>query len=135
MFIVNLFNYNTTLLKLLFKVCILRVLWCSVCFCTGHFVMVPINLTCPHCLQHFFFEHLFHLYYHLKYPLPTKQKKVSFLFFHCWPRQASEGELTARSGRKLRQCFRVRQSLKPTDTDSWSCLWLWMLPYHRRTLF
>jgi len=25
--------------------------------------MVPINLTCPHCLQHFFFEHLFHLYY------------------------------------------------------------------------
>jgi len=37
-------------------------LWCSVCFCTGHFVMVPINLTFPHCL-HFFFEHLFHLYY------------------------------------------------------------------------
>ena len=36
--------------------------WCSVCFCTGHFVMVPLNLTCPHCLQHFFFEHLFHLY-------------------------------------------------------------------------
>jgi len=29
-------------------------------FCTGHFVMVPIKLTCPHCLQHFFFEHLFH---------------------------------------------------------------------------
>ena len=27
-----------------------------------HFVMVLINLTCPHCLQHFFFEHLFHLY-------------------------------------------------------------------------
>ena len=24
--------------------------------------MVPINLTCPRCLQHFFFEHLFHLY-------------------------------------------------------------------------
>ena len=38
-------------------------LWCSVCFCTGHFVMVPINLTCPHCLQHFFFELLFHLLY------------------------------------------------------------------------
>jgi len=31
-------------------------------FCTGHFVMVPINSTCPHCLQHFFFEHLFHIY-------------------------------------------------------------------------
>ena len=45
------------------RLCILRVLWCSVCFCTGHFVTVPINLTCPHCLQHFVFEHLFHLYY------------------------------------------------------------------------
>jgi len=36
---------------------------CDFCvFCTGHFAMVPTNLTCPHCLQHFFFEHLFHLY-------------------------------------------------------------------------
>jgi len=26
--------------------------------CTGHFVMVPLNLT---CLQHSFFEHLFNL--------------------------------------------------------------------------
>ena len=43
--------------------CILRVMCCSVWVCTGNFVMVPINLTCPHCLQHFFFEHLFHLYY------------------------------------------------------------------------
>jgi len=40
----------------------------SVCLCIGHFVMVP-NLTCPQCLQHFFFEHLFHLY--LRYPIPT----------------------------------------------------------------
>jgi len=24
-----------------------------VCLCTGHFVIVPLNLTCPHCLQHF----------------------------------------------------------------------------------
>ena len=38
----------------LLRLCLLRVLWCSVCFCTGHFVMVPINLTFPHCLQHFF---------------------------------------------------------------------------------
>jgi len=29
-----------------------------VCFCTGHFVMVPLNLTCLHCLQH-----LFNLFY------------------------------------------------------------------------
>ena len=47
----------------LLRPCLLRVLWCSVCFCMGHFVMVPINLTCPHCLQHFFFEHLLHLYF------------------------------------------------------------------------
>jgi len=41
--------------------------WCCMCFCvvlcvsfcTGHFVMVPLNLTYLHCL----FEHLFHLYY------------------------------------------------------------------------
>ena len=48
----------------LLRPCLLRVLWCSVCFCTGHFVMMPINLTCPHWLQHVFFEHLLHLYFH-----------------------------------------------------------------------
>jgi len=44
--------------------------WCSTCFCvvlcvdfcTGHFVMVPLNLTYLHCLQHSFFAHLFNLY-------------------------------------------------------------------------
>ena len=36
----------------LLRYCLLRVLWCSVCLCTAHFVVVPINLTCPHCLQH-----------------------------------------------------------------------------------
>jgi len=34
-----------------------------VSFCTGHFVMVPLNLTYLHCLQHSLFEHLFNLYY------------------------------------------------------------------------
>jgi len=38
-------------------------LYCSVCFlCTGHFFMVPLYLTCLHCLQHSFFEHLFNWY-------------------------------------------------------------------------
>jgi len=32
-------------------------------FCTGHFVMVPLNMTCLHCLQHSLFVHLFNLYY------------------------------------------------------------------------
>jgi len=44
--------------------------WCSVCFCVvlfycfckGHFVTVPLNLTYLHCLQHSLFEHLFNLY-------------------------------------------------------------------------
>ena len=29
-----------------------------VCLCTGLFVMVPLNLTCLHCLQYSFFKHL-----------------------------------------------------------------------------
>jgi len=33
-----------------------------VSFCTGHFVMVPFNLTYLHCLQHSLFEHIFNLY-------------------------------------------------------------------------
>ena len=37
-------------------------------FCTGYFVMVPINLTCPHCL-HVFFVQLFHLYWTYKQKL------------------------------------------------------------------
>ena len=45
--------------------------WCCTCFCvvlcvsfcTGHFVVVPLNLTYIHCLQHSFFEHLFNLYW------------------------------------------------------------------------
>ena len=37
------------------------VLFCV--FCTVHFAMVLINVTCSHCLQNVFFEHLFHLYY------------------------------------------------------------------------
>jgi len=31
-------------------------------FCTGHFVMVPLNMTYLHLLQHSLFEHLFNLY-------------------------------------------------------------------------
>jgi len=33
----------------------------------GHFVMVPLNLTYLHCLQHSLFEHLFNLYYDAAY--------------------------------------------------------------------
>ena len=47
----------------LFSDCLLRLvvlLFCvfravlNDCFCTVHFVMVFLNLTCLHCLQHFF---------------------------------------------------------------------------------
>jgi len=33
---------------------------------TCHFVMVPVNMTYLHFLQHFLFEHLFNLYCHIK---------------------------------------------------------------------
>ena len=44
---------------LVFYACLCAVL--CVCFCTGHFVMVPLNLTCQHCLTHSVFENLFNL--------------------------------------------------------------------------
>ena len=55
--------------KYMFSKCLLRhdvvrVLVSSLVlvFCTGHFVMVPLNMTYLHCLQHSLFEHLFNLY-------------------------------------------------------------------------
>ena len=36
------------------------------CFCMGHFVLVPLNLTCLHCLEHSLFEYLFNLKYYLR---------------------------------------------------------------------
>jgi len=44
-------NKNRAIYLCLLRFCKLRV---SVCICTGHFVMVSINLTCPHCLHHFY---------------------------------------------------------------------------------
>jgi len=63
LWIVHLRNYK---LKRKCCVMVLYVLFfvvLCVSFCTGHFVMVPLNLTYRHCLQHFFFEHLFNLFY------------------------------------------------------------------------
>jgi len=40
-----------------------------VSFCTGQFVMVPLNLTYLHCLQRSLFEHLFNLYWNLCFVL------------------------------------------------------------------
>ena len=39
---------------------------------TYHFVMVPLNLTRLNCLQHFYFVHLFNLYY-----------EIIFSFWNC----------------------------------------------------
>ena len=49
----------------MFSKCLLRhdVVRVCVSFCTGHFVMVPLNMTYLHCLQHSLFEHLFNFYY------------------------------------------------------------------------
>jgi len=50
--------------------------WCCKSFCasfwTGHFVMVPLNMTYLHCLQHSLFEHLFNFYY---------EKEISVCYF------------------------------------------------------
>jgi len=47
--------YSECLLRLV----VLRVSCCSKCLILygDHFVMVPLNLTCLHCSQHFFFKH------------------------------------------------------------------------------
>jgi len=49
--------------KCLLRHDVVRVLCRSVRFCTGHVVMVSLNLTYLHCLQHSLFEHIFNLYY------------------------------------------------------------------------
>ena len=53
---------------------------CSTCFCVlqcvgfckGYFVLVPLNLTYLHCLQHSFFEHLFNFNCLLHSHVPVK---------------------------------------------------------------
>ena len=47
-----------------------------VSFCTGHFVMVPLNMTYLHCLKHSLFEHLFNLYCHRNKLLMYKANKL-----------------------------------------------------------
>jgi len=41
--------------------------FCVLVFVRGIFVMVPLNLTYLHCIQHFFFENLFNLNYNDNY--------------------------------------------------------------------
>ena len=43
-------------------------------YLTCHFVMVPLNMTYLHCLQHSLFEHLFNLYCYV--PGLNKQQAV-----------------------------------------------------------
>ena len=58
--------------------------WCCACFwvvlcvsfCTGHLVMVPLNLTYLHCLQHSFFNiSSIYIISHYNYILPV--------YFYC----------------------------------------------------
>jgi len=34
----------------------------KICLSLDYFIMVPLNFTDLHCLEHFFFEHLFNFY-------------------------------------------------------------------------
>jgi len=74
--------------------------WCSTCFCvlcvgfcTGHFVMVPLNLTYLHCLQHSVFEHLFNLYY------MEKNYIMMIVFCYAPRRVADSNQLVSQSVR------------------------------------
>ena len=62
----------------------------SVSFCTGHFVMVPLNLTYLHCLQHSLFEHLFYIVTEWKFKCLGKICVVDLLSNnisnHCYNR-------------------------------------------------
>jgi len=46
-------------------------------FCTGHFVMVPLNLKNLHCLQHYFFEFPFNLNFYLS--TYSENSQISFI--------------------------------------------------------
>jgi len=54
-------------------------------FCTGHFVMVPLNTTYLHCLQHSLFEHLFNF---LLTSLANYDEQITlvshFVYFFSW---------------------------------------------------
>jgi len=54
----NAFFLNVCCVMMLYVFCVVL----CVSFFTGHFVMVPLNLTYLHCLQHSLYEHLFNLY-------------------------------------------------------------------------
>jgi len=47
----------------------------------GHFVMVPLNLTCLQCLQHSFVEHHFNLYYNQTLLSQCMMKSITNLDF------------------------------------------------------
>jgi len=56
-------NTKYSLSKCLLRHDVVRVFCVVPCvsFCTGYFVMVPLNMTYLHCLQNSLFEHLFNL--------------------------------------------------------------------------
>jgi len=53
-----------------------------VSFCTGHFVMVPLNMTYLHCLQYALFEHLFNLYWHIYIVYNILYLNISLIYFY-----------------------------------------------------
>jgi len=56
-----------------------------VSFCTGHFVMMPLNMTYLHCLQHSLFKHLFNLYCNQFIYQEYTSFQTSFNVFICSP--------------------------------------------------
>ena len=92
--------------KYSFSKCLLRhdvvrvfVSFCVLIFFTRHFVMVPLNLTYLHCLQHSLFEHHFNLYYYLFYKEVTDTLDKEAIY------------------RCMVQCYEMHQSEKPKLED------------------
>ena len=92
-----------------------------VSFCTGHFVMVPLNMTYLHCLQHSLFEHLFNLYYmyvHHAYLetnfdnyVPTKTNIFISVLFNQWFSLTRKWREKWMQGRNVHNCPRKQTNL------------------------
>ena len=72
----HLFFLNVCCVMVFYVFCVVL----CVGFCTGHFVTVPLNLTCLHCLQYSFFEHLFNF---ILYIFCAPESRAIPPYYHC----------------------------------------------------
>jgi len=79
-------------------------------FCTGHLVMMPLNLTYLHCL-HYFFEHLFILYYVQKLTSEKRYYSLTTLYvIYKYSETSLFGNSLIRKARDPEEFFRERNN-------------------------